>query len=179
MCRALGFRDHLDSWRVSVLSFSKLKHILNMSGMKANCRKKKYVKNSHSLVSNFKGGLCLRLGKTVSKGIFSSQRNPLFAQTFLLFPSLYLCCFMVRACSSSSSQELPSHFLQSKLPLLGNAMQAFSMGVPGLLLFILVSPGIKLGKKNPASRMLWVPFWQQMLRLKAKPFKILIDGTCL
>lgn len=27
--------------------------------------------------------------------------------------------------------------------------------------------------------MLKVPFWQQMLRLKAKPFKLLIDDTYL
>lgn len=79
MCRALGFRDHLDSRGVSVLSFSKLKHILNMSGLKANRRKNEIFKKLPSLVSDFKAGLCLGMGKTVSKRMFCSQRNPLFA----------------------------------------------------------------------------------------------------
>lgn len=50
--------------------------------MKANHRenKKKEIFNKlPSLVSNFKEGLCLGLGKTVSKRMFCSQRNPLFA----------------------------------------------------------------------------------------------------
>lgn len=71
MCRALGFRDHLDSWRISVLSFSKLKHILNMSGKKTYHRKNEILKKAPSLVSDFKAG------KTVSREMFLQSEEPI------------------------------------------------------------------------------------------------------
>lgn len=91
MCRALGFRDHLDSWRISVLSFSKLKHILNMSGMKAHHRKNEILKNAPSLVSDFKAG------KTVSRGMFLQSEEPIVC--WYLPPFSLLITKMLHGCT--------------------------------------------------------------------------------